>query len=122
LVARQMGKVCVAGCGALDIDYAARKLSVDGKMTREGEYLSIDGSTGEVITGQLQTRPSDVVRALVNKEALPGSSPVLATFRKLMKWSDAFRTMRVRTNADQPDQCEVALAFGAEGIGLCRTE
>jgi pyruvate,orthophosphate dikinase len=122
LVGRQMGKVCVVGCGSLNIDYQNRTMSVSGRTIREGEYISLDGSTGEVIEGQLKTKPSDVVRILVDKEKIPGSSPVYTTFTKLMKWSDKFRTMGIRTNADQPDQSEVAVAFGAEGIGLCRTE
>jgi pyruvate,orthophosphate dikinase len=122
LVARQMGKVCVAGCGALNIDYSARAMSVDGHVIREGDYLSINGTTGEVFAGQIRTKPSDVVRALVGKEPVEGRSAALTTFTKLMEWSDRFRKLGVRTNADQPDQSEVAIAFGAEGIGLCRTE
>ncbi len=122
LVARQMGKVCVAGCGALDISYSSRTMSVGGTVIKQGDFISIDGTTGEVLMGKLQTKPSDVVRAFVNKEALKNSSPVIVTFEKLMEWADKFRRLKVRTNADQPDQSEVAIAFGAEGIGLCRTE
>ncbi len=122
LVARQMGKVCVAGCGALEIDYARRLMLVDGKTIREGDFISIDGTTGEVIEGELKTKPSDVVRILVNKEKLPEESAVYHTFQKLMQWSDNLRQLKIRTNADQPDQAEVAVAFNAEGIGLCRTE
>jgi pyruvate,orthophosphate dikinase len=123
LVARQMGKVCVAGCGALNIDYSKRIMTVGSHTIREGDYISIDGSTGEVIAGELKTRPSDVIRVLVSKEeAVDVNSPDLRTFKKLMEWSDRFRTLGVWTNADQPDQAETAVAFGAEGIGLCRTE
>ncbi|MFI5252668.1 MAG: pyruvate, phosphate dikinase [Bacteroidota bacterium] len=122
LVARQMGKVCVAGCDALEIDYVTKSMSVKGVSIKQGDYISIDGFTGEVILGQLKTTPSDVVRVLVNKETVDGSSATLSTFTKLMKWSDDLRTLKIRTNADQPDQSEVAIAFGAEGIGLCRTE
>jgi len=122
LVGRQMGKVCVVGCGALNIDYPSRTMSVANRTVREGDYISIDGSTGEVIEGQLKTKPSDVVRILIEKETLSEPSPVFTMFTKLMQWSDKFRTLGIRTNADQPDQCEVAVAFGAEGIGLCRTE
>ncbi len=122
LVGRQMGKVCVVGCGALNIDYQKRTISVSGRSIREGDYISIDGSTGEVIEGQLKTKPSDVIRILVDKETLSGGSQMYSMFTKLMQWSDRFRKLRIRTNADQPDQCEVAVAFGAEGIGLCRTE
>ncbi len=122
LVGRQMGKVCVVGCGALEIDYAARTLKVAGRTIREGDFISIDGSTGEVIDGELKTTPSDVVRILVDKENISTDSPFYTTFSRLMQWSDKFRTLRIRTNADQPDQSEVAVDFGAEGIGLCRTE
>ena len=122
LVARQMGKVCVAGCGALEIDYGTKSMHVNGISVKQGDYISIDGSTGEVILGELKTKPSDVVSVLINKERVDGSSSVLSTFTKLMKWSDQLRKLKIRTNADQPDQSEVAIAFGAEGIGLCRTE
>jgi pyruvate,orthophosphate dikinase len=122
LVARQMGKVCIAGCGALEIDYNAHQMRVNGEVVKQGDYLSIDGTTGEVILGRLQTKPSDIVRALVTKELDPETSPVVGMFRQLMAWVDRYRTLNVRTNADQPDQSEVAIAFGAEGIGLCRTE
>ncbi len=122
LVGRQMGKVCVVGCGALEIDYTSRMMRVAGRTIREGDYISIDGSTGEVIAGELRTTPSDVVRVLVEKENISTESPVFTTFTKLMQWSDKFRALKIRTNADQPDQSEVAIAFGAEGIGLCRTE
>jgi pyruvate,orthophosphate dikinase len=122
LVARQMGKVCVAGCGSLEIDYGKKEIRVSGQVVREGDFISIDGSTGEVINGQLTTRPSDIVRVLVEKDGSARSSETYATYTRLMKWSDDIRKLRVRTNADQPDQCETAVAFGAEGIGLCRTE
>jgi len=122
LVARQMGKVCVAGCGSLNIDYASRRMEAGGQVVREGEPISIDGSTGEVIAGELTTRPSDIVRVLVEKDGAAKASLGYQTYTRLMDWSDSFRKLRVRTNADQPDQCETAVAFGAEGIGLCRTE
>ena len=122
LVARQMGKVCVAGCGAIEIDYARREMRVNGKIIREGDAISIDGSTGEVLSGALTTRSSDIVRVLVDNDRSARTSESYATYTRLMKWSDSFRTLRIRTNADQPDQCETAIAFGAEGIGLCRTE
>ncbi len=122
LVARQMGKVCVAGCGTLNIDYAARQMQVNGHVIRQGDFLSIDGTSGEVLAGEIRTKPSDVVSVLVKHESLPASSIVLNTFQKLMKWSDQFRKLNIRTNADQPDQSATAVAFGAEGIGLCRTE
>ncbi len=124
LVARQMGKVCVAGCGALNIDYKQGTIKVDGynKVVKEGDYLSIDGTTGEVIVGEIQTKPSEVVQVLITKELNPKDSKVYKTYKDLMNWADKVRTLGVRTNADQPDQSANAIAFGAEGIGLCRTE
>jgi pyruvate,orthophosphate dikinase len=122
LVARQMGKVCVAGCGALDISYAGRKMTVKGKVVKEGDYISIDGTTGEVIDGQIKTKPSEVLQVLVDKKLDPKKSEAYQLFDKLMKWADKRRRLGIRTNADQPDQAAIALAFGAEGIGLCRTE
>ena len=123
LVARQMGKVCVAGAGELHIDYAKKRMTVRGKRLRQGDWISLDGSTGEVFEGQLTTRPSDVTSALFGKaRRAKKKSPVFEAYEKLMSWSKSTRRMKVRTNADQPDQCEQAIAFGAEGIGLCRTE
>jgi pyruvate,orthophosphate dikinase len=122
LVARQMGKVCVVGCNALDIDYASRCMRVNGKVIREGDWISIDGSTGDVIEGKISTRPSEVVQVLIDKNLDPRNAPVYQMYAKVMSWADAYRQLRVRTNADQPDQAANAVAFGAEGIGLCRTE
>jgi pyruvate,orthophosphate dikinase len=122
LVARQMGKVCVAGCEILHVDYAARTLRVDQTELKEGEWISIDGSTGEVYKGEIQTLPSEVLRVLLTRSLDAKESRVFQQFAKLMKWADEIRTLGVRTNADQPDQADVAKAFGSEGIGLCRTE
>lgn len=124
LVARQMGKVCVAGCGSLKINYKTKSVSVEGKdiVLKEGDYLSIDGSTGEVLAGKLETKPSEVVQVLITKTMKPSESSVYQTYASLMNWADEYRRMGIRTNADQPDQAENAIAFGAEGIGLCRTE
>ncbi len=106
VVARGMGKCCVAGCGALKIDYASRSLEVDGQVIKEGDWISLDGSTGEVLLGRIPT---------VQPE-LSGD------FGSLMKWVDEIRRLKVRTNADTPRDAAVARKFGAEGIGLCRTE
>ena len=106
VVARGMGKCCVAGCGVLAIDYAAGEMRVGDKVVRAGDWLTVDGSTGDVILGELPT----VVPEL-------GES-----FEELMKWSDRIRRLKVRTNADTPEDAEMARRFGAEGIGLCRTE
>jgi pyruvate, orthophosphate dikinase len=122
LVARQMGKVCVAGCEALHIDYAARVMRVNGTVLKEGDWISVDGSTGEVIKGEVQTRPSEVLQVLLEKTLSPSKSSLYRQYAKLMKWADEIRRLGVRTNTDQPDQAVVARAFGAEGIGLCRTE
>jgi len=124
LVARQMGKVCVAGCGPLEIDYLLKTMKVDGKpyIVKEGDYISIDGSTGEVIVDQLETRPSEVLQVLINKTIKPKDSKIYGVYEKFMTWVDKHRRLKIRTNADQPDQSENAVAFGAEGIGLCRTE
>ncbi|MEK7263864.1 MAG: pyruvate, phosphate dikinase [Bacteroidota bacterium] len=124
LVARQMGKVCVAGCEKLLIDYKARTIRVADKdlVVKEGEEISIDGSTGEVLVGSIKTKPSDVVSVLIEKTMKPSQSAIYQRYAQVMKWADEIRKLRVRVNADQPDQCEVAVAFGAEGIGLCRTE
>jgi pyruvate,orthophosphate dikinase len=125
LVARQMGKVCVAGCGSLRINYKEGTISVEGKNDlelKEGDFISIDGTTGEVIAGKIQTKPSEVLQVLLNKTLDPKDSSVYQTYASLMKWADNLRRLNIRTNADQPDQAANAIAFGAEGIGLCRTE
>ncbi len=122
LVARQMGKVCVAGCGGLDIDYHAGTLKVSGKTFHEGDFLSIDGSTGEVLEGNIKTLPSEIIQVLIDKTIDPAKSEMYRIYAKLMQWADSSRRLKIRTNADQPDQCQTARAFGAEGIGLCRTE
>ena len=122
LVARQMGRVCVAGCGDLVIDYGGHTMTVKGRTLKEGDWLSIDGTTGEVLEGKVNTRPSEVLQVLIEKTLDPAKAPVYRTFDKVMKWADKYRTLKIRTNADQPDQSRNAVAFGAEGIGLCRTE
>jgi len=122
LVARQMGKVCVAGCEVLQIDYAARVLRVNHAELKEGDWISIDGSTGEVFKDEIPTRPSEVLQVLISRTLDSRKSLIYQRFAKLMRWADEVRTLGVRTNADQPDQAQIAKAFGSEGIGLCRTE
>lgn len=124
LVARQMGKVCVAGCGSLLIDYKKREIKVDGKASvlKEGDYISIDGTTGEVFEGKILTRPSEVIQVLIEKTLTEDQAPTYQIYNQIMEWADKYRKLKVRTNADQPDQASNAVAFGAEGIGLCRTE
>ena len=107
------------------INYKEGKITVDGKdgvAINEGDYISIDGTTGEVIQGKLETKPSEVIQVLITKTLKPSESAVYNTYDSLMKWADKLRELKIRTNADQPDQSANAIAFGAEGIGLCRTE
>jgi pyruvate,orthophosphate dikinase len=126
LVARQMGKVAIVGCEALSFDYHARTMTVatekGDRVYKEGDWVSIDGSVGEVIEGRLETSPSEVVQVLVEKNRDPKDSPVYREFAAVMAWADGVRRLKVRANADQPDQATTAVAFGAQGIGLCRTE
>lgn len=106
VVARGMGKCCVSGAGALQIDYKTRTLKVDGHVYKEGDWISLNGSTGEVLEGQIETQAAEVG----------------GDFAKLMEMSDKYARLQVRTNADTPHDAEVARKFGAVGIGLCRTE
>ncbi|MCC6159156.1 MAG: pyruvate, phosphate dikinase [Deltaproteobacteria bacterium] len=125
LVARQMGKVCVAGCSELVINYATGKMNVKGKSLRAGDFISIDGFTGEVMVGKVMVMPSEVKQALFGKGQAAAKARKSITFQaydQLMKWADRHRRLRIRTNADQPDQAAEAVVYGAEGIGLCRTE
>ena len=101
-----MGKCCVAGCGALNVDYKSQTFKAGNKVVKRGDYISIDGKTGEVMLGQV-----------------PTIEPKLSgEFSELMSWADEFRKLKVRTNADTPADAKKARELGAEGIGLCRTE
>ena len=122
LVARQMGKVCVVGCEAVNVDYGKREMRVEETILKEGDWISVDGTTGEVIRGEIQTFPSEVLQVLLGGPLSPKASRIYQQFSKLMKWADSARKIGVRTNTDQPDQARIAKVFGAEGIGLCRTE
>ena len=122
LVARQMGKVCVAGAGEIVMDYGRRTLTCKGVTIREGESISINGTTGEVFAGEIATADSELKQVLVAKTLKPGNSAVFKYYDFIMKLADKHRTLGLRTNADEPDQVVAAIAFGAEGIGLCRTE
>ncbi len=106
VVARGMGKCCVSGAGAIMIDYKTRTVEIDGVVLHEGDYLSINGSTGEVYQGEVKTKPAEVS----------------GNFAELMSLCNKYTRMVVRTNADTPHDAEVANKFGAVGIGLCRTE
>ena len=122
VVSRQMGKVCVVGCGELEIDYKARTVGVGSNTLKEGDWISIDGFTGEVIAGKVPTRPSEVAQVLFEGTMKPEESHVYQQFEKLMSWADETRKLAVRTNADSPNDAAKAVKLGAEGIGLCRTE
>jgi pyruvate,orthophosphate dikinase len=126
LVARQMGKVAIVGCEALRFDYHARAMAVatgaGERVLREGDWVSIDGTAGEILEGRIETRPSEVIEVLVERTRDAKGARVYQEFAKLLGWADAARRLRVRANADQPDQARTAVAFGAQGIGLCRTE
>jgi pyruvate, orthophosphate dikinase len=122
LVARQMGKVCVCGASAIHVDYHHKTLTVGGKTFQEGDFLSIDGTSGDVYSGKIKTAASEVVQVLVEKSLTPAKSKTYQNYAKLMKWCEKLATLLVRTNADSPEQVANAVAFGATGIGLCRTE
>ncbi len=108
LVARGWGKCCIVGASALEIDAHKKEMSVNGKTYREGDWITLDGTKGRVYEGKLPLMPAD-----------PERNP---WYKELMKWADQFRTLKVRTNADTPNDAAVARTFGAQGIGLCRTE
>ncbi|HEX4139946.1 MAG TPA: pyruvate, phosphate dikinase [Candidatus Methylacidiphilales bacterium] len=122
LVARQMGKVCVCGASALHIDYHHNTLTVGDRTFQKGEFLSIDGTSGEVYAGEVQTAPSEIVQVLLDKTLDAKESATYGMYAQLMGWADKLRRLQIRTNADQPDQVANAVAFGAQGVGLCRTE
>ncbi len=122
LVARQMGKVCVCGAAALQIDYAAKTMTVDGQTYKEGDFLSISGTVGEVYPGEIKTAASEIVQVLVEKSLDAKESQTYQNFQKLMDWCSKVTKLQVRTNADTPEQTANAMAFGATGIGLTRTE
>src|SRR5262249_29806949 len=110
------------GCSALQIDYAKRTVTVGDLVLKEGDFISIDGFTGDVMAGRVATKPSEVVQVLIDKTLKPEQSKVYQQFAELMSWADEVRKLKVRTNADKPKEASEAVAFGAQGIGLCRTE
>ncbi|MDR1497740.1 MAG: pyruvate, phosphate dikinase [Puniceicoccales bacterium] len=122
LVARQMGKVCVCGVSALHIDYQTRSLSANGKTFNEGDFLSIDGTSGQVYAGQIPTTDSEIILALLKNDATARQSTAFHNYSQLMDWCQKATRLSVRTNADTPAQATEAIAFGASGIGLTRTE
>ncbi|MDF1751420.1 MAG: pyruvate, phosphate dikinase [Verrucomicrobiales bacterium] len=122
LVARQMGKICVCGAHNMNIDYTKKTLKGGDVVLKEGEFLSVNGFEGKIYAGELSTQPSQVIQALLEGKASAMKSDTYQKFDQLMKWSDQYRKLGVRTNSDSPEQVQNAIKFGAEGIGLTRTE
>mgnify|MGYP001163977567 FL=1 len=122
LVARQMGKICVCGAADVQINYAKRTMKIGSLNFKEGDYLSIDGTSGEIFSGEVKTAPSEVVQGLLKNNAAAKRSRTYKNFTQIMAWCAKATKMQVRTNADTPGQVKNAIAFGATGIGLCRTE
>jgi pyruvate,orthophosphate dikinase len=122
LVARQMGKVCVCGASALQIDYDKKTVTIGGVTYAEGDFLSIDGTSGTVYAGQIKTAPSEIIAGLVHGDATAQKTEKFKQYTQLMKWCAQATKLSVRTNADTPEQARIAVAFGAVGIGLTRTE
>jgi pyruvate, orthophosphate dikinase len=121
VVGRQMGKPSVVGAGALEINESAREFRVGGDTVKEGDFISFDGLTGEVKIARVASKPSEILQ--VSAGTLDGKkSAIYQRFERLLTWADKYRRLGIRANADQPDQAAIAYAFGAEGIGLCRTE
>src|SRR5205823_13098027 len=121
VVARGMGKCAVVGCKELEVDLEHRSFNVNGTVIAEGDWLTLDGATGRVFAGDLSTIPSEVVR--VTSGTMPAAqAPLYQSYSELLGWADEVRRLRVRANADTPRDARIARSFGAEGIGLCRTE
>ena len=121
VVGRQMGKPAVVGCGAVKVNEEKKVFTVGKRQIAEGEWISIDGSTGEVLAGEIKTQPSEIIQ-VVRGEKKPDQSKVYQYFSKLLGWADEVRKLKVRANSDTPRDARTAFAFGAEGIGLARTE
>ena len=121
VVGRQMGKPSIVGAGELRIDEHGKSFTVKGKTVKEGDYVAFDGLTGEVKLAKVASQPSEILQVVAGKMKA-ADSPIYRRFNTLLEWTDRFRRLGVRANADQPDQAELAYAFGARGIGLCRTE
>ncbi len=121
VVGRQMGKPSVVGVASLQIDEHDKRLQIGDAVLGEGDELSFDGLTGEIKVGLVASQPSEILQVVTGR--LPQSrSDIYRRFTRVMQWADRVRRLDVRANADQPDQAEIARAFGAQGIGLCRTE
>jgi|TARA_B110000438_G_scaffold146580_1_gene141225 pyruvate,orthophosphate dikinase len=121
LVARQMGKVCICGASEIKINYAKKTLTAGKTVLREGDFISIDGTAGTIFSGQIETSDSEVQQVLAGK-LKASKSYTYQLFNTVMGWADKYRKLGVRTNADSPALAQAAITYGAEGIGLCRTE
>jgi pyruvate,orthophosphate dikinase len=121
VVGRQMGKPSIVGAGELRIDEHGKSFTVKGKTVKQGDYIAFDGLTGEVKLAKVASQPSEILQ-VVSGKLKAAESPIYQRFNTLLGWTDKFRRLGIRANADQPDQAELAYAFGARGIGLCRTE
>ncbi len=121
VVARGMGKCCVAGCGDVVVNREKGQFEAGGLVVKRGEYISLDGSSGEVMLGKVPTVESEITRILLG-QMKPGKGGLYAEYARIMKWADKIRRMKVRTNAETPEDARRAVRFGAEGIGLARTE
>ncbi len=122
VVGRGMGKVCVVGCGALEMDEHAGIMRFGGETLKEGDWLSLDGFKGRVLDGRVETQPSEILESLLSKKGVGAKSDLFRRYKTFMGWVDASRTLGVRANGDTPEDARVATALGAAGIGLCRTE
>ena len=122
VVARGMGKTCIVGAGDITVDHPHGEVRSARLKVKEGDWISIDGTAGEVIMGQLPTQPSEVLQVLIEGTMKPEDSAVTRAFTRILHWADERRRLGVRANADTPKDARVARLFGAEGIGLCRTE
>ncbi|HZK78453.1 MAG TPA: pyruvate, phosphate dikinase [Gemmatimonadaceae bacterium] len=121
VVARGMGKCAIVGCNDIDVDTQHRRFSVNGTVLTEGEWLTLDGGTGRVFAGHLPTVPSEVVQ-VTNGTLARSAAPLYQSYAELLEWADDCRRLKVRANADTPRDARIARNFGAQGIGLCRTE
>jgi pyruvate, orthophosphate dikinase len=121
VVARGMGKCAIVGAKDIEVDAAQRRFTVNGTIVSEGDWITLDGATGRIFRGALPTIPSEVVR-VISGRTREEDAPTYQSFARLMGWADEVRRLRVRANADTPQDAKIARALGAEGIGLCRTE
>ena len=122
VVARGWGKCCIAGCSSLNINYSKKQITVGKTIVKEGGYLSLDGTTGEVMLGNVKSTTSPVISGVVENNSVAKKSPIYKMFIQIMKWADQYRKLNIRTNADTPKDSAAARRLGAEGIGLTRTE